>query len=91
MSAVGTQRAAVWRRDFGYRLRQLRELEGLSQAELAARAGLHVTYVSSIETGRRNLSLVNIHALAEALLKTPAVFFEDEQARMDDPSVTPMP
>jgi len=34
---------------------------------LAAATGLHPTYISRIERGRRNVSLVNIHALAEAL------------------------
>jgi transcriptional regulator with XRE-family HTH domain len=39
----------------------------LSQEELAERAGLHRTYVSSLERGQRNVGLDNIHALARAL------------------------
>lgn len=48
-------------------LRRLRTSTGLSQEELAARAGLHRTYVSSVERGQRNVSLENIFALARAL------------------------
>jgi transcriptional regulator with XRE-family HTH domain len=52
---------------FGARLRELREVRGLSQEQLAMRAGLHRTYVSSTERGQRNVSLVNIERLALAL------------------------
>jgi transcriptional regulator with XRE-family HTH domain len=44
----------------------------LSQEELAYRAGLHRTYISSIERGQRNVSLENIFAIARALKVTPA-------------------
>ena len=52
---------------FGKRLQQLRRKKGLSQEELAFRAGLHRTYVSSAERGQRNVALVNIEKLAMAL------------------------
>lgn len=52
---------------FGLRVRQLRLASGLSQEALADRAGLHRTYVGSVERGERNISLLNIQALAEAL------------------------
>jgi transcriptional regulator with XRE-family HTH domain len=45
----------------------LRQGQALSQEELAFRAGLHWTYVSSTERGKRNVSLVNIEKLARAL------------------------
>jgi transcriptional regulator with XRE-family HTH domain len=45
----------------------LRRARALSQEELAFRAGLHWTYVSSTERGKRNVSLVNIERLATAL------------------------
>ena len=40
---------------------------GLTQEALAHRAGLHPTYVSSLECGHRNVSLENIVRLAHAL------------------------
>ncbi len=52
---------------FGRRLREVRQARGLSQEELAFKAGLHRTYVSSAERGQRNVGLVNIERLAQAL------------------------
>ena len=55
------------RRSFGAQLRALRQQRGWSQEALAERANLHRTYVSSVELGQRNISLDNIHAVADAL------------------------
>jgi transcriptional regulator with XRE-family HTH domain len=52
---------------FGQKLRQVREQAGISQEKLAQLAGLHRTYVSSVERGKRNISLENIDRLARAL------------------------
>jgi transcriptional regulator with XRE-family HTH domain len=52
---------------FGERLRQVRQRVGISQEKLADQAGLHRTYVSSVERGKRNISLLNIERLALAL------------------------
>jgi transcriptional regulator with XRE-family HTH domain len=52
---------------FGRRLREVRQAVGVSQEKLAELAGLHRTYVSSVERGLRNISLVNIDKLARAL------------------------
>ncbi|HUT03610.1 MAG TPA: helix-turn-helix transcriptional regulator [bacterium] len=51
----------------GKRVRKLRATRGISQEELAHRAGLHRTYVGGIERGERNVSLLNILAIARAL------------------------
>ncbi|MDQ6945281.1 MAG: helix-turn-helix domain-containing protein [Actinomycetota bacterium] len=52
---------------FGAQVRALRLSRGLSQEDLAEVAGLHRTYISSLERGQRNVSLDNIHVLARAL------------------------
>jgi transcriptional regulator with XRE-family HTH domain len=52
---------------FGAAVRARREALGVSQEELASRAGLHRTYIGDIERGLRNVSLRNIHRLAAGL------------------------
>jgi transcriptional regulator with XRE-family HTH domain len=48
-------------------VRLRREELGLTQEDLAERARIHRTYLSDIERGTRNLSLLNIERLAIAL------------------------
>lgn len=58
---------------FGEKLRELRLATGFSQEELAHRAGVDRTYVSSCERGRRNLTLEAIVKFASALEVRPSV------------------
>ena len=53
--------------EFGQRIRQLRKVRGLTQERLATKAGLHYTYVGAVERGEKNISLINIKNLAQAL------------------------
>lgn len=55
---------------FGEHLRRLRRERGLTQEELADRAGMHFTYIGQIERGVRNPSLVNLYKLTKALCIT---------------------
>ncbi|WP_392341765.1 helix-turn-helix domain-containing protein [uncultured Shewanella sp.] len=52
---------------FGAYFKILRVSKGLSQEQLALKADLDRTYISGIERGKRNVSLINIVKLAEAL------------------------
>ena len=53
--------------EMGQRIRVRRRVLKLSQEDLAERAGYHSTYVSSVERGERNATLVTILRIAQAL------------------------
>jgi transcriptional regulator with XRE-family HTH domain len=57
------------RRTFGQAVRNCRERIGLSQEEFAEKAGIHRTYVSSIELGKVSLGIEVANQLAVALGK----------------------
>ncbi len=59
----------------GKRVKELRNKLGISQEELADLAGLDRTYITSVECGKRNISIVNIEKLTIALNVTLAEFF----------------
>ena len=59
------------RRTVGGNVRTFREERGLSQEELAFKAGLHRTYVSGVERGVRNPTILVIERLAKALNVPP--------------------
>ena len=52
---------------FGNKVREQRLLLGLSQEELAGRAGVHRTYVGMIERAEKNITLTNVGRIAKAL------------------------
>jgi transcriptional regulator with XRE-family HTH domain len=52
---------------FGRVVRAYRVKLGISQEELAARCGLHRTYLGAIERGERDVSLINIERIANGL------------------------
>lgn len=58
--------------ELGRRVRALRQQRGLSQERLGELAHVHRTYVGSLERGERNVALINIVRLAEALEVDPA-------------------
>jgi len=64
-------------KQFGARMRALRQQRGLSQEELAFSCNLDRTYIGSVERGERNISLVNIHTIAAALGVSLREFFND--------------
>lgn len=54
-------------RDFGDFIRTQRERQSMTQAEVADRVGLHQTYYSKIELGRREVDLFKAIAICQAL------------------------
>ena len=55
------------RRTVGENVRRLRIVAGLSQAELAERMGVDRSYVSGLERGQRNPTVLTLWHLSEAL------------------------
>lgn len=59
-------------------IRHIRNRRGLSQEQLADEAGLHRTYIGSIERSERNVSVDNIEKIAKALHVKPETLLTDE-------------
>jgi transcriptional regulator with XRE-family HTH domain len=53
--------------EFGNRVKEIRKGKGLSQEELAEKAGLHRTYIGMIERAEKNITLSNIAKISKAL------------------------
>ena len=63
-------------KEFGSHLKAIRLEKSLSQEKLALIADLDRTYISGIERGLRNISLINIFKLSEALELPPSELFK---------------
>ncbi len=62
----------------GQRIKDLRTKQGLSQEEFAFRCELDRTYITSLERGKRNISLTNLEKIAKAFNMTLSEFFNFE-------------
>lgn len=62
---------------YGRAVRKLRTDSGLSQEAFADKCGLHRTYISDVELGKRNVSLENIERIAAALGMSLSEFFKE--------------
>lgn len=61
----------------GTRIKELRTEKGLSQEKLAFKAGIDRTYIASVESGKRNISIVNLEKIVNSLDTTFADFFRN--------------
>jgi len=61
---------------FGKKVRELRLARGISQEALADEAGVHRTFMGSVERGERNISLENVVKIAKALNCKPTKLLE---------------
>ncbi len=59
------------KKEFGERLRSIRQQKSLSQEALALACELDRTYIGGVERGERNISLINIYRIARALSISP--------------------
>jgi len=73
------------RRMVGRNVRRLRMAAGLSQAELAERMGVDRAYVSGLELGQRNPTIVTLWHIAKALGVRLRLFFDEEKPRRRTP------
>ncbi len=64
------------RKRLGKQIRTLRHAKGWTQEELAARSGLHPTYIGGIERGERNVGFDNLIKIAAALREHPSALFD---------------
>jgi transcriptional regulator with XRE-family HTH domain len=69
------------RRMVGRNVQRLRIAAGLSQAALAERMGVDRAYVSGLELGQRNPTVVTLWHIAEALGVRLQLFFREEKPR----------
>ncbi|HGM5919946.1 TPA: helix-turn-helix domain-containing protein [Stenotrophomonas maltophilia] len=61
---------------FGLRLAEVRRARGLSQERLALESGIARSYLGGVERGQRNIALLNIYRLADALGVPPSSLLE---------------
>lgn len=64
---------------FGEAVRQAREGQGVSQEELAHRCGVSQAYVSGLEGGKRNPSLVSVLRVASGLRVSLELLFRGQE------------
>lgn len=60
----------------GNRIKEIRLIRGISQESLAHEAGLDRTYITSVEKGRRNISIINLEKIVNALNIKLSEFFD---------------
>lgn len=77
MPGVPKDSESPFLRKVGARVRSLRQQRGLSQERLAARSGVNRVYLSGIERGIRNFTVLRLTKLARVLRVTPGSILDD--------------
>lgn len=68
----------------GKRIKNIRESKGISQKDLAYEADLDRSYIASIEVGKRNVSIVNLEKIANALNTPLYILFKESEDESKD-------
>lgn len=68
------------RRLVGRNVRRLRLERGWTQEEFSERSGYGQSYLSELELGRRNPTVLTLHELAQALGVAPVILLQDDAA-----------
>lgn len=63
----------------GIRIKELREIQNMSQKDLSYSSDLDRSYIASVENGKRNISIVNIEKIAKALDVSIKDFFNNDK------------
>ena len=66
------------KKKIGYKVNKIRIEKGFSQAHLAELSGLDRTYITDIEKGKRNISILVLEKLAKGLNIDIKVFFDNK-------------
>ena len=71
--------------EIGQRLRAYRQQIGLTQEELAERAGVHKTYIGQVERGEKNLTISSLEKISRSLEISISVLFEGIEEFSESP------
>jgi len=63
----------------GSNVERLRRAQGMTQEQLAERSGFSQQYISGLENGRRNPTVVTLYEIADALGSTPVALLAPGQ------------
>lgn len=70
----------------GNRIKYLRKKLNLTQYTLAEKIGFDRTYLAGVESGKRNVSILNIQKIAKVLKCTIADFFDSDEFKINTPN-----
>ncbi len=76
MSASYSKDEKIYLINVGERIREKRIAMGFSQEKLSFACNLDRTYIGSVERGERNISIINLKKIAEALKVEPCEFIK---------------
>lgn len=60
----------------GKRIKEIREIKDMSQKDLAYSSNIDRSYIASVESGKRNISIINLEKIAVALNVSLSEFFK---------------